>query len=75
MQQIYDFVEYELNIFRNECNFSDDELEYFNCKAKNYSNVKIACKMNISIRTVARLSSSVHKKMERVKKYHTEELN
>lgn len=28
--KIYDFVEWELERFRKECNFSEEELEYFN---------------------------------------------
>lgn len=30
------FVEWELQKFRDECNFTDRELEYFNLKAKEY---------------------------------------
>lgn len=42
--RIYDFVEWELAKFRAECNFSDEELEYFNLRAKHYSNQQIAIK-------------------------------
>ena len=28
--QRYEFVEWELELLRKECNFSDDELQYFN---------------------------------------------
>ena len=43
--QIYDFVKKELEFFRQECNFSEDELEYFNLRAKHYSNQQIAIKL------------------------------
>lgn len=39
--QIYDFVEFELQYFRDNCNFSPQELEYFNLRAKHKSNVEI----------------------------------
>lgn len=36
--RIQNFVESELQYFRDECNFSDEELEYFNLRAKDKSN-------------------------------------
>ena len=66
MKQIKDYIEYELNIFRKECNFSDEELEYFNYKAKDYSNIRISTEMNTSSSTIYRISKSVEKKMKRV---------
>ena len=36
--QIYDFTAPELTQLRELCNFSDDELEYFNLRAKHKSN-------------------------------------
>lgn len=64
--QIYDFVEKELRFFRQECNFSEDELEYFNLRAKHYSNQQIAIKMNISDGKVSKLAKSVKNKIIRV---------
>ena len=46
--KIYDFVNWELDKFRAECNFSDEELEYFNLRATHHSNQQIAIRMNIS---------------------------
>ena len=42
------YVEYQLDVFRKECNFSEDELMYFNLKAKGMSVVKICDEMMIS---------------------------
>ena len=61
--QIYDFVESELNYFRQECNFSDEELEYFNLRAKHYSNQQIAIKMTVSESKVSSLAKKVKTKI------------
>ena len=64
--KIYAFVECELQKFRDECNFTDDELEYFNLKAKNKSNVQIARSMNISEPQVSKLAKRVNTKILKV---------
>lgn len=64
--KIYDFVEKELAYFRQECNFSEEELEYFNLRAKHYSNAQIAIKMNISEGKVSKLAKSVKAKILKV---------
>lgn len=64
--KIYDFIESELNYFRKECNFSDEELEYFNLRAKHYSNLQIAMKMNVSEAKVSVLAKKVKTKIVRV---------
>ena len=66
MQKIYDFVEWELDMFREECNFSDEELEYFNLRAKHKSNVQIALEMNVSESKVSKIAKKVKSKMRRV---------
>lgn len=63
---INDFVEWELEWFRKECNFSDDELTYFNLRAKNKSNVQIALEMNVSEAKVSVLAKRVKTKIKRV---------
>lgn len=68
MKQIKDYVEHELNIFRKECNFSVEELEYFNMKARNYSNIRISTEMNVSLSTIGRIAKSVNQKVKRVEK-------
>lgn len=64
--KIADFVEWELQKFRDECNFSDEELMYFNLRAKDKSNVEIALEMNISESKVSKLARKVKSKMIRV---------
>lgn len=56
----------ELERFRELCNFTLDELTYFNLKAKDYSNVKIALEMNVSEAQVSKLARRVKDKMIRV---------
>lgn len=66
MNKICDFVEWELQNFRNECNFTDEELEYFNLRAKDKSNLQIAMQMNISEAKVSKLARKVKNKMIKV---------
>ena len=63
---ISDFVEWELELFRSRCNFSDEELEFFNYRAKNISIECIAEKMNISVGKANKLSRKVKDKIIRV---------
>ena len=64
--QIYDFVEWELEEFRQKCNFSAEELAYFNLRAKHYSNLQIAIEMNVSEGKVSKLAKSVKTKILKV---------
>lgn len=64
--KISDFVKKELDMFRSECNFTDEEMEFFNLRAKNETIQSIAEKMNISIGKADKLSRKVKTKMIRV---------
>ena len=64
--KIYDFVEWELQKFRDECNFTEDELLYFNLKAKNKSNVEISMTMAVSEPQVSKLAKRVKLKILKV---------
>ena len=66
MPQLYDFTVPELNRFRELCNFSDAELEYFNLRAKHKSNVEIALTMHVSESQVSKLARKVKDKIKRV---------
>jgi len=66
MNKIADFVEWELEMFRRECNFSDEEMMYFNLRAKDKSNVQIALEMNVSESKVSKLARKVKTKMIKV---------
>lgn len=64
--KIRDFTVPELNMFRELCNFTDDELMYFNLRARDKSNVQIALEMNVSEPQVSKLAKRVKSKMIRV---------
>ena len=64
--QLYDFTVPELDKLRELCNFSDDELTYFNLRAKHKSNTFIAMKMNVSEAQVSKLARRVKNKVIRV---------
>ena len=61
--QIFDFTVPELDMFRNLCNFTEDEREYFELRAKGKSNVQIAMEMNVSESKVSKLARKVKSKM------------
>lgn len=64
--QIFDFTVPELDMFRNLCNFTEDEREYFELRARGKSNVQIAMEMNVSESKVSKLARKVKSKMFRV---------
>lgn len=63
---INDFVEWELDRFRKECNFDSEQLEFFNYRAKNVPIEQIAELMNISVGKANKLSRKVKDKIIRV---------
>lgn len=64
--EIYDFVEWELQKFRDECNFTPEELEYFELRAKDKKNYQIAMEMNVSESKVYSLAKRVKRKIKKV---------
>ena len=64
--KICDFTVPELNKFRELCNFTEEEEQYFNLRAKDRSNIQIAMEMNISESKVSKLARKVKSKMKRV---------
>jgi DNA-binding NarL/FixJ family response regulator len=64
--QPYQFTEPELQMFREKCNFSEDEMRYFNLRAKHLSNLQISFEMNISTSTVSNIAKRVKNKMIRI---------
>lgn len=66
MMQIYDFTEPELQFFRDQCNFTPEELEYFELRAKDKKNYQIAMEMCVSESKIYSLSKKVKSKMKRV---------
>ncbi len=63
--KIQDFTVPELDTFRKLCNFTDDELEYFNLRSRDKSNIEIALAMNISEAKVSVLARKVKSKILR----------
>lgn len=64
--QLYDFTIPELNMFRELCNFTPDELQYFELRSKCKSNVEIALTMHVSEAKVSKLARKVKDKIIRV---------
>ena len=67
--QIYDFIKPELDKLRDICNFTPDELEYFNLRAKHKSNIAISMEMNVSEAQVSKLAKRVKTKIIRALDY------
>lgn len=64
--QLYDFTVPELNTLRELCNFDEQELEYFNLRARHKSNTYIALEMSVSEAQVSKLARRVKDKIKRV---------
>lgn len=64
--KIYDFTVPELDKFRTLCNFTPDELQYFELRSKGRSNVQIALEMHVSESQVSKLAKRVKSKIVRV---------
>lgn len=64
--KLCDFTVPELDRFRELCNFTESELQYFNLRSKDKSNVQIAQEMNVSESTVSVLARKVKKKIIRI---------
>lgn len=64
--KICDFTKPELDIFREQCNFTDEELQFFEYRAKDKSLVEISHLMNISEAKASTLSKKIKRKIMRV---------
>lgn len=64
--KICDFVESELNMFRNKCNFTSEELQFFEFRAKDMSIITISSLMHISESKANRLSKQIKNKIIKV---------
>lgn len=63
------FTKPELDYFRAQCNFTDEELECFNLKAKDRTNLQIALELNMSESKVSSLSKRIRTKIFKVKEW------
>lgn len=64
--RIPDFTLPELEHFRNTCNFTVSEREFFEYRNQEYTLEQIAELMNVSVPTAKRLSKKVNSKIIRV---------
>lgn len=64
--KIYNLVEKELERFRKECNFTEEERECFELKARDKSNQFIALKMNVSLSKVTQLNKRIRQKINKI---------
>lgn len=63
--KIYDFIEPELEFYREFCNFTEDERKLFNLRAREVPLEQCAEKMCCDISTIKKLSVRVNKKIIR----------
>ena len=66
--KICNFTQTELDLFREECNFTDIESKCFELKAKDHSDVQLAMELNVSESTVAVTMRRVRSKITTVLK-------
>ena len=64
--KIRDFTVPELNLLRELCNFTVDEMKYFNLRSQDKSNIQIAFELNVSEAQVSKLAKRVKSKIKRV---------
>ena len=64
--KLRDYTTPELNYLREVCNFTNSELDYFNLRSKDKSNIEISFEMCISEAQVSRLARRVNDKILRV---------
>lgn len=64
------FTNQKLEMFRNECNFTDLELQCFNLKAKNKTNTELSMELNICDSTVSTVMKSIRAKITTVLDEH-----
>lgn len=66
MRKLKDYTEIELDVFRTYCNFTEEERQYFELRAKGKTNIQISLAMNTSTSTVSRIATRVISKISRV---------
>lgn len=64
--KISDFTVPELSYFEKQCNFTPLEAECFKLKAKDYTNIQLAMKLNVCESTVSVTMRRVRAKITKV---------
>jgi DNA-directed RNA polymerase specialized sigma24 family protein len=67
--KICEFVKPEIEYFRQQANFTDDERTLFDMRCVNVPLEECAERMNVSVSTVKRLNKRIKSKIERVINY------
>lgn len=67
--KIRDLTVPELEKLRQLCNFTPDEMDCFNLKAKDKTNIQISMEMNISTAQVSNLTRRISNKIKKVEKW------
>ena len=66
MLKISEFVEFELQYLRDNCNFTEEELKFFDLRVKDITLEEISYKMQISVSKTNTLSRKVKRKIKTV---------
>lgn len=66
MLKLRDLTNPEIDRYKKLCNFTDEELQCFNLKIKDKSNIQVTKLMNISESQVSNLMKRIRSKIERV---------
>jgi len=66
--KIRDFTVPELHHLKELCNFTVEEMQYFDLSSKDKSNTEISMAMNVSMPQVSKLARRVKDKIKRVLK-------
>ena len=64
--KICDFTRREVEYFRQECNFTSEEMALFEMRANNIPLEECAERMNLSVSTIYRLHKKVKIKVEKL---------
>lgn len=64
--KICDFTKPELDKFREQCNFTDEELQCFELKARNKTNTELSMTLNMSESKVASIMKKVRIKILKI---------
>ena len=62
-----ELTEIEANKIKELANFTGDQMDYFNMKLKDFSNIRISMDMHVSPSKVSRLAKEVKAKISRLK--------
>lgn len=64
--KICDFTRREVEYFRQECNFTNDEMTLFDMRAENIPLEECAERMNLSVSAIKQKSQKINSKIQRV---------